>query len=83
MCQNKSPLWNPLDELPVELEVVVAHKRLTLAEIRALGEGSVVELDRAPNAPVELWANGVHAGRGELVEVDGRLGVKVTEWLRK
>lgn len=80
---EQDPAVESMDDLPVELEVVVAHKRLTMAEIRALGEGSVVELDRAPDAPVELWANGVRAGRGELVEVDGRLGVKVTEWLRK
>lgn len=80
---EQDPAVESMDDLPVELEVVVAHKRLTLAEIRAMGEGSVVELDRAPDAPVELWANGVRAGRGELVEIDSKLGVKVTEWLRR
>lgn len=80
---DQAPSPETLDELPVELDVVIGEKRLTMAEIRALAEGSVIELDRASDAPVELWTNGVRAGRGELVEVDGRLGVKVTEWLRK
>jgi type III secretion system YscQ/HrcQ family protein len=80
---GQAPSAESLDELPVQLEVVVGDKRLTMAEIRELGEGSVIALDRALDAPVELWANGVRAGRGELVEIDGKLGVKVTEWLRK
>ncbi|MBI1352758.1 MAG: YscQ/HrcQ family type III secretion apparatus protein [Acidobacteria bacterium] len=80
---DQGPQAENLSELPVELHVVVGDKRLTFAEVQQLRPGSVIDLERAPDAPVELWANGARAGRGELVEIDGKLGVKVTEWLRK
>ena len=80
---DQGPQAETLSQLPVELHVVVGDKRLTLAEIQLLRPGSVIDLERNPDAPVELWANGARAGRGALVEIDGKLGVKVTEWLRK
>jgi len=69
-----------LSDLPVTLHVVLGEKRLTLSELEGLGEGGLVELDRSPDAPVDLVVNGVRAGRGELVEIEGKLGVRVVKW---
>lgn len=69
-----------LGDLPVTLHVVLGEKRLTLAELEGLGDGALIELDRSPDAPVDLVVNGARAGRGELVEIEGKLGVRVIEW---
>lgn len=69
-----------LRDLPLTLHVVLGEKRLTLAELESFGDGALIELDRSPDAPVDLVVNGVRTGRGELVEIDGKLGVRVVEW---
>ena len=69
-----------LDELPVLFQVVLAEKEFTLAELRSLGAGSVVELDRGGEEPVRLALNGKLLGSGELVRIEGRLGVRVLGW---
>jgi type III secretion system YscQ/HrcQ family protein len=67
-------------QLPVQLHVIVGEKRLSLAELEELREGSVVQLDRGTDAKVDLAVNGKIVGRGELVEYEGALGVKVLGW---
>ena len=52
---------------------------LTIGEILALGAGSVIELDRAANEPVDVVVNGRALARGEIVAVDERFGVRITE----
>ncbi len=69
-----------LDELPVLFQVVLAEKEFTLAELRSLGAGSVVELGRGETEPVRLALNGKLLGTGELVRIEGRLGVRVLGW---
>jgi len=69
-----------LDELPVLFQVVLAEKEFTLAELRSLGAGSVVELGRGGEEPVRLALNGKLLGSGELVRIEGRLGVRVLGW---
>jgi flagellar motor switch protein FliN len=67
--------------LDVELEIIVrfgvAH--LPLRELVRLGNGSMIELDRAVDEPVELLVNGRHLARGSVVVVDGYYGVRITE----
>jgi type III secretion system YscQ/HrcQ family protein len=67
-------------KLPVQLHVIVGEKSLTLSELQALREGSIVQLDRGTDATVDLAVNGKIVGRGELVEYEGALGVKILGW---
>jgi type III secretion system YscQ/HrcQ family protein len=69
-----------LDELPLRLHVVIDDKELSWAEVARLTVGSVIELGREPREPVQLAVNGRLVGTGELVEIEGRLGVKVLSW---
>ena len=55
-------------------------KEFTLAEVQSLGPGSIVELDGGRTDPVRLMVNGKILGEGELVEIEGSLGVKVLRW---
>ncbi|WP_407158265.1 FliM/FliN family flagellar motor switch protein [Bradyrhizobium sp. STM 3557] len=66
------------DQLPVQLMFDVGRLEMTLAELRVLGRGSIVELGRRIVEPVRISAQGRPVGWGELVDVDGLVGVKVT-----
>jgi flagellar motor switch protein FliN len=65
-------------DVPVTLTVELGRVNLTLAQLAALKPGDVVELGRHSRAPVELTSNGRLVARGELVQIDTDLGVRVT-----
>ena len=65
------------DEIPVTLCFDLGRLELTLAELRQLGPGAVLELPGTADAPVRLPVGGRCIGTGELVEVEGRAGVRV------
>jgi flagellar motor switch protein FliN/FliY len=66
-------------DLPLLIEVVVGSTTLTLGEILNLGPGSVVELDNLVEEPVDIKVNGKLVARGEIVVVEERFGVKITD----
>ncbi len=67
--------------MDVELNVSLrfGQRQLPLREVLELGSGSVVELDRMVDEPVELLLDGKLIARGEAVIVDGNYGLRVTE----
>jgi type III secretion system YscQ/HrcQ family protein len=69
-----------LGQLPLRVHVIVAEKELTLAEVNGLNIGTILELDRQNNGQVSLAVNGKVLGEGQLVEVEGRLGVRISSW---
>jgi flagellar motor switch protein FliN/FliY len=50
-----------------------------MREVLQLAIGSVIQLDKAADAPVELSINGKLIARGEVVVIEERFGVKITE----
>jgi len=52
---------------------------MRLADLLNLGEGSVVELDRQANDLLDIFANGTLIAKGEIVNMDGRYGVRISE----
>ena len=67
--------------MDVELDVTLrfGQRHLTLREVLDLTSGSVVELDRQVDEPVELLLDGKVIARGEAVVIDGNYGLRVTE----
>lgn len=67
--------------LDLELPITVrfGETRLTLDALARLGVGSLIDLERAPDDPVELLVNGRLVARGEVVVVSGCYGVRVSE----
>jgi flagellar motor switch protein FliN len=63
----------------LRISVEVGSAALTLSELLRLGEGSVVELDRQANDLLDIFANGTLIAKGEIVDVDGRYGIRVVE----
>jgi flagellar motor switch protein FliN/FliY len=66
-------------DLPLLIEVVVGSTTLTLEEILNLGPGSVVELDNLVEEPVDIKVNGKLVAKGEIVVVEEKFGVKITD----
>jgi flagellar motor switch protein FliN len=67
--------------MDVELNVTLrfGQRQLTLREVLELTTGSVIELDRQIEEPVELLLDGKVIARGEAVVIDGNYGVRVLE----
>ncbi len=53
--------------------------KMRVSDVLKLGRGSIVELDRLAGAPIDVLVNGRIVARGEVVAVDDRFGVRVTE----
>ncbi|QNE32824.1 flagellar motor switch protein FliN [Sphingomonas sp. NBWT7] len=68
-----------LQDVDVKLTVEIGSTSLTLRELLALGESSVIELDRQANELLDVFVNGTLIGRGEVVTVGERFGVRMTE----
>jgi flagellar motor switch protein FliN len=68
-----------LQDVDVRLSVEVGGTNLKLRELLALGESSVIELDRFANELLDVLVNGTLIGRGEVVTVGDRFGIRITE----
>ena len=68
-----------LQDVDVKLTVEIGSTSLTLRELLALGETSVIELDRQANELLDVLVNGTLIGRGEVVMVGDHFGVRMTE----
>ncbi len=69
--------------LQMHVSVELGRTDLTVAEVLALGPGSVVELDRVAGEPVDILVNDRLIARGEVVVVDENFGVRVVEVIRR
>lgn len=72
-----------LSDVDLTVTVELGRVKLKVRDLLRLVEGSVLELDRAAGAPVDVLANGSTVARGEVVVVDDELGVRITELLRR
>jgi flagellar motor switch protein FliN/FliY len=70
-----------VDDLDVEVAIELGRRRLTLDEALALGEQSLLPLDRVVGEPVDLCLNGRVFARGEVVTVGEYFAVRLTEVL--
>lgn len=71
-----------LSDVMLNVTVDLGRQSLSLAQVLALSIGSVVELDRAAGAPVDVRVNGILFGRGEVVVVDDEYAVRIIEILQ-
>jgi flagellar motor switch protein FliN/FliY len=79
-AENPANLDLVLD-VPVSLSIELGNCQLPMREVLQLNVGSVVQLDKQADAPVELSVNGKLIARGEVVVIEERFGVKITEVL--
>lgn len=65
-------------DVPLEISVVLGRTKKTIKEILSLGTGSLIELDKLTEEPVEVLVNGKRVALGEVVVVDENFGVRIT-----
>jgi flagellar motor switch protein FliN len=68
-----------LQEVEMGVTAELGRTRMLVREILDLSPGSVIELDRAAGAPVDVLVNGTLIARGEVVVIDEEFGIRVTE----
>lgn len=70
-----------LESMPLEIVAVLGRQKMTVKEMANLRSGSVIELNQDPRALLDLVSAGKTIGKGELVLVDGRLGIRIVKYL--
>lgn len=68
-----------LSGIPMGLSVEIGRTKMTVAETLDLRVGSIVTLERLAGEPVDLLANGTPIARGEVIVVEERFGLHITE----
>ena len=68
-------------DVPVKLTVELGSCLMPMREVLQLNVGSVVQLDKIADEPVQLSVNNKLVARGEVVIVENRFGIKITELL--
>jgi flagellar motor switch protein FliN/FliY len=72
----------PVFEVPVNIQVVLGRASMDVASLLRLARGSVLELDRKVGEAIDIYVNNRLVARGEVVVVDDRLGVTMTEIIK-
>jgi flagellar motor switch protein FliN len=72
-------LDDALSNVRVKISAEVGATVKTIKEVRGMGEGTIVELDKLAGEPADIKANGVIIARGEIVVIDENFGVRITE----
>ena len=72
----------PVFGVPVHISAVLGRASLSVAQLLQLGQGSVLELDRKVGEAIDIYVNNRLVARGEVVVVDDRLGVTMTEIIK-
>jgi flagellar motor switch protein FliN/FliY len=72
-----------LMDVALEVSVELGRSHMPIGDILALRTGSVIELDKLAGEPVEVSVNGTLIARGEVVVVDEKFGVRITEVVSK
>lgn len=70
-------------DVPVRVTAVLGKTRINVSDLLRLDAGSIIELDRRVGEPIDLYVNDRLIARGELVMVDGVLGVTMTEVVKE
>ncbi|MDT8716676.1 flagellar motor switch phosphatase FliY [Clostridium sp. 19966] len=65
-------------DVPLDISVVLGRTKKSIKDILALGTGSLIELDKLAEEPVEILVNGKRVAYGEVVVVDENFGVRIT-----
>ena len=72
----------PVFDVPVNISAVLGKSHMTVAQLLKLQNGSVLELDRKVGEAIDIFVNNRLVARGEVVVVEDRLGVTMTEIIK-
>ena len=69
-------------DIPVQVSAVLGKANMQVSQLLKLGRGAVVELDRKVGEAIDIYVNNRLVARGEVVVVEDRLGVTMTEIIK-
>jgi flagellar motor switch protein FliN/FliY len=69
-------------DVPVQVSAVLGRSRMDVADLLKLGPGTVLELDRKVGEAIDIYVNNRLVARGEVVLVEDKLGVTMTEIIK-
>ena len=72
----------PVFDVPVNISAVLGKAHMSVAQLLKLNRGSVLELDRKVGEAIDIFVNNRLVARGEVVVVEDRLGVTMTEIIK-
>ena len=79
---SKASMMNELDmilDIPVQLAVELGRTKITIKNLLQLAHGSVVELDAMAGEPMDVLVNGTLIAQGEVVVVNDKFGIRLTD----
>ena len=76
---DNPPNLNVLLDVPIKLSVELGSCYMPMKDLLQLSVGSVVKLDKVADAPVDIYVNQKLVARGEVVVVEERFGIKISE----
>ncbi|MFN3505294.1 MAG: flagellar motor switch protein FliN [Caldimicrobium sp.] len=80
--QEPSPSLQDIEfflDVPLEISAELGRTKMLIKDLLKLNQGSIIELDKFAGEPVEIYVNGRLMAQGEVVVVNDRLGVRITE----
>jgi flagellar motor switch protein FliN/FliY len=80
---ESAPNVEILLDLPIKLSVELGTCQIPMKEVLQFHPGSVVPLEKAPDAPVDIFVNQKLVARGEVVVLEDRLAIRLTEVIGK
>lgn len=69
-------------DIPVQVSAVLGKANMQVSQLLKLGRGAIVELDRKVGEAIDIYVNNRLVARGEVVVVEDRLGVTMTEIIK-
>ena len=69
-------------DIPVQITVILGRTSMQVSQLLKLGRGAVIELDKKVGEPIDIFVNNRLVARGEVVVVEDRIGVTMTEIIK-
>jgi flagellar motor switch protein FliN/FliY len=69
-------------DIPVQISAVLGNAEMQVSQLLKLGRGAVIELDRKVGEPVDVYVNNRLIARGEVVIVEDKIGITMTEIIK-
>ena len=79
---GNASMMNELDmilDIPVQISVELGRTKITIKNLLQLAHGSVVELDNMAGEPMSVYVNGTLIAQGEVVVVNEKFGIRLTD----
>lgn len=80
--ENNNVTLEAVYDIPVQISVVLGKTAMQVSQLLKLSRGAVIELDRKVGEPIDIFVNNRLIARGEVVVVEDRIGVTMTEIIK-